>query len=122
MIVDRLTATAEEVLAGTGWDLEPEGACRGEVCVPLPAGTVLGPDAPGGPTRVDLEALADRLGMPLVADEVSGRWALGPATLSGHALVTAEAPDVPLADLDGRPCSLGNLRGRKVCLVSWAPY
>ena len=33
LTTDRVDRRAFEL--GTGWTLEPEGACRGEVCVPL---------------------------------------------------------------------------------------
>lgn len=98
---------------GTGWALKPEGACRGEVCVPLSAGSA--GDA------VDIEALAERLGMPLVrhSDELA---ALGPATLGGRVLTSAEAPELMLPDLDGKLFDLASLRGQKIVLVAWSPY
>jgi hypothetical protein len=71
---------------------------------------------------VDVAAVADRLGMPLVHDEDEGLWALGPASLAGKALPTAEAPELELPDLEGRPFRLSSLRGQKVVLVAWAPY
>ena len=85
------------------------------MCVPLPAGAVRD-------GAVDVAAVAERLGMPLVEDAEAGLWALGPETLSGHALASAEAPELVLPDLDGNEFRLSSLRGQKVVIVSWAPY
>jgi hypothetical protein len=60
--------------------------------------------------------------MPLVHDEGAGLWALGPETLSGHALPSAEAPELVLPTIDGEEFRLSSLRGEKVLLVAWAPY
>jgi hypothetical protein len=109
MILDRLDIDADAFRAGTGWTIEPQGACRGDVCVPLPDG-------------FSLTSTAERLGMALVHEPEVERWALGPPTISGRALVTAEAPELVLDDLDGRPFRLSSLRGQKVLLVAWAPY
>lgn len=114
MIFDELQVPITDFERGTGWQLKPEGACRGEICVPLP-------DAVAGDT-VQVDAVADRLGMPLVHEPEAGLWALGPASLSGRALPTAEAPELELPDLDGAPFRLSSLRGQKVLLVAWAPY
>ena len=116
MILDRLDIGVQEFQDLTGWTLKPEGACLGEVCVPLGAAG----DTTAG--AFDLPAVADRLGMPLVHDETAGVWALGPASVGGRALTTAEAPELVLPDLDGRPFRLSSLRGQKVVLVAWAPY
>lgn len=110
MLIDRLDIGPDEFAAGTGWELKPEGACKGEVCVPLPAG------------EFDLAATASRLGMAIVADESSRRWAIGPESLGDRALTTAEAPELVLDDVDGTEFRLSSLRGRKVVIVSWAPY
>lgn len=109
VILDRLDIDADTFHAGTGWMIKPEGACKGEVCVPL-AG------------QFDLTSGAERLGMALVRDDEHDVWALGPESVSGRALVTAQAPDLVLADLDGRDFALSSLRGQKVVLVAWAPY
>ena len=113
MILDDLQVPLDRFEQGTGWQLKPEGACRGEICVPLPQ-----------PPRdvVDVAAVADRLGMPLVHDEEVGLWALGPASLEGHALPTATAPELELPQLDGSMFRLSSLRGQKVLIVAWAPY
>lgn len=114
MILKTLRVPVETFEADTGWALKPEGACRGEICVPLPEGVADG--------EVDVVTVAEHLGMPLVTDDAVGLSALGPATLSGHALPSAVAPDLELPDLDGRPFRLDSLRGQKVLLVAWAPY
>ncbi len=111
MILDRLDIDANAFHGGTGWEIKPEGACKGDVCVPLAP-------TPG----FDLAAVADRLGMALVHDDELALWALGPSSLGGRALVTAEAPELVLDDLDGNEFHLSSLRGQKVLLVAWAPY
>ena len=110
MITDRLDISGDEFTAGTGWEIKPQGACKGEVCVPLGGG-------------FDLLAAADRLGMAVVADESAGLWAIGPDTIGGRALATAEAPDLTLPEvMTGEPFRLSSLRGTKVLLAAWAPY
>lgn len=115
MIVDG-AVSAEQFARHTGWAIKPQGACRGEVCVPLPAGAVAIDGA------VAIERVGEALGMPVVIDSRRGLTALGPATLNGHALSTAEAPDPVLTDLEGGEFRLSSLRGQKVVLVAWAPY
>jgi hypothetical protein len=115
MLLEQLQVPVDDFGTGTGWSLKPQGACRGEVCVPLPADVVRD-------GLVDVAAVAQRLGMPLVEDADAGLWALGPETLSGHALASAEAPELVLADLDGNEFHLSSQRGQKVVIVSWAPY
>ena len=110
VILDSLDVTPAQFAAGTGWEIKPEGACKAEVCVPL--------DRLG----FDLVRTAERLRMALVRDEDAGLWALGPESLGDRALLTAEAPELVLDDLDGRPFRLSSLRGQKVVLVAWAPY
>jgi hypothetical protein len=98
----------------TGWAIKPEGACKDDRCVPLPAEARVG-------SRLDVRALAARLGMPIVADEPSGLWSLGPEA-GGRALTSAVAPDLTLPDWQGRAFQLASLRGRKVLLVAWASW
>jgi hypothetical protein len=111
MILDSLDVSAAEFETGTGWAIKPQGACKAEVCVPLPRSA-----------GFDLVATAERLGMALVHDEEAGLWALGPESFGGRALVTATAPELILDDLDGNEFRLSSLRGQKVVLVAWAPY
>ena len=115
MILARLDPTATEFTAGTGWELKPEGACRAEVCMPLPK------NVRRGDGRVDVPEVAEALGMGLVADETHGVWALGPVS-GGRALTTAVVPEIVLPDRTGRPFRLSSLRGSKVFLATWASW
>ena len=69
MISDSPTVTRIDFEKETGWEIKPEGACRGERCVPLPGRVT---------ETLDLSAISDLLAMPLVHDEEAGLWALGP--------------------------------------------
>jgi hypothetical protein len=116
MILTTPRLSVAELEQRTGWAIKPEGACKGEVCVPLPAGV-----AQDG--TVEVQALVERLGMPLVRDEAHGLWALGPeSAVTGRALTTAKTPALELPDVDGNPFSLASLLGQKVLLVAWASW
>jgi hypothetical protein len=113
MLLRSLNIPKNEFEAGTGWQLKPQGACQGEVCVPLskPAGD-----------PVDVMQVAKDMGMPLVSAPEHGLWAIGPASIGSRALASAEAPDLRLPDLSGKEFRLSSLRGKKVLLYAWAPY
>ena len=113
MLLRSLNIPRSEFEAGTGWTLKPQGACQGEVCIPLsqPAGD-----------PVDVARVAGEIGMPLAASPEHGLWALGPASIGARALASAEAPDLRLPNLDGEEFRLSSLRGQKVLLYAWAPY
>ena len=109
MILERLDIDTATFERGTGWAINPEGACKGDICVPLPGG-------------FEVADIAERLGMALVHDGEQAVWATGPETFGGRALVTAAAPDLVLPDINGGEFRLSSLRGQKVVLVAWAPY
>ena len=107
------TAEAHRV---SGWEITPEGACQGARCVPLPEGVVEG-DA------VDLAGLARHLGQPVLHDAKHGVWLIGDgADDLRDRMLSLEAPDFSLPDLDGRLHSLSDQRGHKVFLVTWASW
>ena len=114
MLLTSLDASAADFEAATGWATRPEGMCKGEMCVPAP-------EAITADGHLDVEAVADKLGMALVADPEHGIWALGPES-GGRALTTAVAPDLELPDVDGNPFGLAAMHGRKVLLVAWASW
>ena len=114
MISDTASLPVDVLARETGWEVKPQGACRGEECVPLPPGALDG-------DRVELPAFAERLGMPLLHDEEHGLWSLGPRA-GGRALASADAPDLVLPTLTGEPFPLAALRGRKVLIAAWASW
>ena len=123
MILESLDLDPAAFEARTGWAIKPEGACRGDVCVPLGgSGGAGGSGAAGAGGTLSARVLSERLGMPLLHDAEHGVWSLGPATVTGKALTTAECPDLTLPGVDGNPFSLSALRGRKVLLVAWASW
>ena len=106
-------ADAEKV---TGWTLKPEGMCRAELCVPLPASAV-------GTNEVDVAAFWKKLGGPAIASDQRDVWALGaPADERNAALEGLAAPDFTLPDVNGVARSLSQLRGKKVFLATWASW
>ncbi len=117
MLVTDLELDPADFASRTGWELKPEGACKAEVCVPLPASARLTDG------RLDGRVVAERLGMPVVHDAEHELWALGPETATGgRALTTAHAPELELPDQHGAPFRLSSLRGQKVMLVAWASW
>ena len=113
---DGLWMSAADAGKVTGWTLKPEGMCRDERCVPLPAAAVKGGD-------VDVEAFWQRLGGPVIASQEGDVWALGaPADERNAALEGLQAPDFTLPDVDGKPRTLSELRGKKVFLATWASW
>lgn len=104
----------------SGFELKPEGFCKGEQCYPVPAARKAEFENAG---RYNLAALADLIGQPMVADDAHQVWCFGEAAENRkRALTSLEAPDFSLPDLDGRMHSLSEHRGNKVLLVSWASW
>ncbi len=119
---DALWLPAEQLQAVSGWALKPEGACRDEICVPLPAGREAEFLRDGG-REFNLAALARLLGQPEVHEQAPAVWAFGEAAAARRdSLRSLEAPDFALPDLEGRVHRLSDYRGRKVFLVSWASW
>ena len=101
--------TRKDFEEGTGWHLREEGACKGNVCVLL--ADSLKED------EVDVEALSEAIGLPLVQSKEHRLWALGPESINSKALTSAEAQDFELPDVDGNMFRLSSLRGEKVSSV-----
>jgi hypothetical protein len=118
---DRLWIPLDELERSTGWTAKPEGLCRGDVCVPVPAARRAEwlDDARG----LDFAAFAAHLGHAVVRDE-RGVWAFGPPADRGAAAGSGPviAPDFRLPDLDGTLHALSDYRGKKVLLYAWASW
>ena len=114
---ERVRIAPDAVHSALGWELKPEGLCRGDVCTPVD------PDALLSRGDIDLHALASALGRPLALDTAERVGALGTAAEERAArLATLEAPDFTLPDLAGRMHSLSDYRGKKVLLIAYASW
>ena len=115
---DHLWVPVAALERASGWLLKPEGACKGEACVPLPRdGSWLRGD------RFDLAALARHVGEPVVHDDEGRVWLVAePAEAKRSRLQSGEAPDFALPDLSGRIHRLSDYRGKKILLYAWASW
>ena len=110
--------SAESVERALGWELTDQGFCLGLVCYPLPTDTDLVTDE-----GVDLAGLAALIDRPIALDESEGAAYLGvSARERSQELELLEAPAFTLPDLDGKPHSLSDYRGKKVLLVAYASW
>ena len=111
-----LSAAALE--SATGWELRPDGLCRGDVCVPRRDGDGLLVD-----DAIDLAAFAALLQRPFAYDADAGIVVLADAPEArAAAFDTRVAPAWTLPDLDGNPVSSSHFVGRKKLLVAWASW
>ncbi len=108
----------------SGFVLKPEGACLGELCVPIhgsPHQAVVREGSEG--TFVNLSALARVLNQPTIHDPTHAVWVFGARPdARRRVLETLEAPTFTLPDWRGALRSLTEFRGRKVLLVTWASW
>jgi hypothetical protein len=111
MILTELRVDRDEFARSTGWEIKPEGACRGDACVPLGD---MG-------DNVDVLLVAERLQMPLVHDAKHGLWSLGPDS-GGRVLASADFPDLVLPTWNGDDFDFRSLRGQKIFLLAWASW
>jgi hypothetical protein len=99
-----------------GWTLEPEGLCRGDVCVP-----VRDRDALFSGDRLDLGRVAEALDRPFLVDE--GVAVVGEPRLTRRLATDGlRAPVFTLPDLAGERHSLEEWHGRKKLLVAFASW
>jgi hypothetical protein len=105
--------------AATGWELKPEGLCRGDMCIPVRDRAALLVDG-----RVDLDAFAIVLRRPLAIDDEADIAVLG-ASVEERA-ADREGMRVPdgltLYDLDGKARAWSELGHEKKLLFAWASW
>ena len=121
---ENLWLSLPELSRATGWELKPEGACRGDVCVPIPVDrseTLVRGD--GSDTQFNLAAFAQLLGAPVLHHAAPDVWCIGedPGTRSER-MMSLQAPDFQLPDIEGRRHRLSDYRGKRVLLLAWASW
>ena len=117
---DELWLSATDTATITGWSMKPEGFCKDEICVPTPPGKA---DRFVQGDSINVSGFWELMGKPAVRTVDSDVWLLGEgASLRNDALLSLEAPDFTLPDLDGNLHSLSDYRGKRVLLITWASW
>ena len=99
-----------------GFELKPQGACRADVCIPIPKDMLRG-------EYFNLTAFSGRLRQLAVYDATERVWSFGEIPiLRGAYLESRMAPDFAVPDRKGRIVRLSEFRGRKVLIVTWASW
>jgi hypothetical protein len=102
----------------TGWELKPEGLCRGDVCVPTRGRPEVEVDG-----VVDLAVVADLLGQPFVVDDEKSVAVLGTSVATRtQQLRDANIRDLVLRDFDGNDVPWSSIGRKKKLLVAWASW
>ena len=119
-----LWLTLGDLTRATGFEVKPQGVCRAEICIPLPAkrkGEFLQKQA--DVTWFNLSAFARLLHQPVAYDAALATWDFGPRPdAQNHFVDSLEAPNFTLPDVNGKMHSLADFRGKKVLLLTWASW
>jgi hypothetical protein len=115
---DRVLIDPGQLPAAIGWQLKDEGLCRDDMCVPVRDREPL-----FAGERLDLAAVADALGRPIVVDVDAMVAAVALSSEERRrALREHQAPPFTLPDLDGNLHSLEEWRGRKKLLIAFSTW
>lgn len=117
---DGLLVNPAELPRINGFEVKPEGACFEALCIPL-NNTILKQD--GDVSWIDLEAFADLVEQPYVADREAGVWSFGEIPQKRErTMVDAQAPEFELTDRQGNVVRLADLKGKKALIVTWSSW
>jgi hypothetical protein len=98
------------------FEVKPQGACRNDVCIPIPKTMLQG-------EFFNLTAFANKLGEKYITDAGSRAWSFGEIpVLSGSYTSSRMAPDFAVADRKGKIVHLSDFRGKKALVVTWASW
>ena len=97
-----------------GFEVKPQGACRADICIPLPKQLKRG-------KWINLTGFARKVRQTFVHE--GNLWSFGEMpVLRSSFLQSRVAPDFAVADRQGKPVRLTDFRGRKILLLSWASW
>ena len=117
---DQLWISTSEAERIAGISRHPDGFSKDGAILPAPSTN--SEDFLRG-EEIDLAAVWRKMNKPALSDASGEVWVLGASAGERAAVLQSlQAPDFTLPDLDGRPHSLSDFRGKKVFLVSWASW
>jgi hypothetical protein len=112
---DALWVRAHDLSRINGFEVKPQGACRADICIPIPKAMLRG-------DYFYLTAFAKKIGQALVADAGARVWSFGEIPALGGGLASRTAPDVVVSDRAAHPVRLSSFRGKKMLVVTWASW
>jgi hypothetical protein len=94
--------------------LKPQGACRADMCIPVPKGLKSG-------EWFNLTGFAQRLRQTYVQE--AGVWSFGEIpSVRGDYYQSRIAPEFAVPDRKGKLVHLSDFRGKKVLVITWASW
>jgi hypothetical protein len=119
---DDLWVTLADLKSATGFVIKPQGVCRDELCFPIPkARRSAFLSKQRSLTWFNLSEFGRLLRQPAAREK--DVWYFGPRPDTQNAFISSLiAPDFKLPDMNGRPHSLSDFRGKKVLLLTWASW
>lgn len=113
---DALWVSKGDLPGINGFTIKPDGACRAEICVPIPKDMLRG-------QYFNLTAFSKKVGQPVVSDLDARVWSFGEIPVfRGAFLESRIAPDFAVPDRKGRVVHLSDFRGKKVLVTTWASW
>ena len=119
----QLWITTGDLVRATRFVIKPQGICRDELCFPLPkAHKQEFLRKASGSEWFNMLAFAGLVHQPVAHDAALSIWYFGERSDQQQRLASLEAPDFTLPDMNGKPHSLADFKGKKVLLVTWASW
>jgi hypothetical protein len=113
---DALWVRKRDLPRVNGFELKPQGACRADLCIPIPKTMTRG-------DFFNLTAFAKKAAQPVVAEPSAKVWSFGEMQALGGGLSNSRiAPDFEVSDRLGRPVHLAGFRGKKALVITWASW
>jgi hypothetical protein len=114
--IDALWIRKRDLPRVNGFALKPQGACRADLCIPIPKDMTRG-------DYFNITAFAKKARQPVVAEPGARVWSFGEMQALGGGLASSRiAPDFEVPDRTGLPVHLAGFRGKKVLVVTWASW
>ena len=121
----QLWTTMADLTRATRFEVKPQGVCRDEICIPLPKAHTrefLRKDSGKIKEWFNLSAFAQLTHQAVAHDAGTSTWYFGLRSDQRQWLASLQPPDFTLPDINGKPHSLSDFRGKKVLLLTWASW
>ncbi|MCR9258811.1 MAG: hypothetical protein NXH95_03750 [Pseudomonadaceae bacterium] len=112
----------EDLTRINGFTLKPEGACLGELCIPLQQGSDLLKTV-DDQQWINVSAFADLMEQAWVVDDDARVWSFGemPATRQSM-FANAQAPEFEIQDRQGNVVRMSDFKGKKALIITWSSW